>query len=544
MRFARFRILLLAYATLFALLAGFTAMDYGLSWDEPYRWGSGDRKLAYYQQLFRADGAGSVRADDDVYPGLYDLPLAWARQALSQADPIALSRAWNAVFALALALVPVALTRLLVLARRRPEDSPPSWTDDLLPFAAGGLLLLMPEVFGHLFLNPKDIPFAATYGWGVVALVALLQQAPGLPWPRLAAFGVATGLAMASRPPGLVLICYFGLFAALWTALPMRKAKLRERLRQLYAFAKKGVAALLIATAVLLPFWPKAQQDLLSPFEAPVESVGRLQSFSSDKPVLYAGQFYSAGDTPRSYVPWMFAIKQPEWILLLLLAGAGLLASRAKRAWQAFADGDDEAWGTSIVAFAALFPAAFVLATGSAIHNGFRHMLYILPSVAVLAALSWRALLDRLWPVPRWRYAFLALSAACALFSASVLARLHPYQYVYYNALVGGPAGAYGRYESDYWFVTGQEGVAILRSALEKDAGRSPAKVYTQGPASVVEAYLAPAQSVTRDIREADFYIGRPIPEIEKAGRLLGYVERMGMPLLSVVDLRSANATP
>jgi hypothetical protein len=37
------------------------------------------------------------------------------------------------------------------------------------------------------------------------------------------------------------------------------------------------------------------------------------------------------------------------------------------------------------------------------------------------------------------------------------IAQLHPYEYVYYNTLVGGVAGAYREYELDYWAISYRE---------------------------------------------------------------------------------------
>ena len=34
----------------------------------------------------------------------------------------------------------------------------------------------------------------------------------------------------------------------------------------------------------------------------------------------------------------------------------------------------------------------------------------------------------------------------------------HPYEYIYYNQLVGGLNGAYGNYETDYYYVSSDRG--------------------------------------------------------------------------------------
>src|SRR5690606_30215680 len=42
--------------------------------------------------------------------------------------------------------------------------------------AALGLLVLEPVYYGHQFNNPKDIPFAVGYVWGLYAIAQLLQS--------------------------------------------------------------------------------------------------------------------------------------------------------------------------------------------------------------------------------------------------------------------------------------------------------------------------------------------------------------------------------
>ena len=69
-----------------------------------------------------------------------------------------------------------------------------------------------------------------------------------------------------------------------------------------------------------------------------------------------------------------------------------------------------------------------------------------------------------------------AIIAALA-WNAGTLVRLHPYQYLYYNPLVGGLEGAAGRYDTDYWVNIMPEAVDELEAyVVELDAtdpGRS-----------------------------------------------------------------------
>ena len=67
---------ILSLAVLIVVLLS-TVNDYGMSWDEPFRFHGGQSKLEYYEALF----AGEELPDlVDNYPGLFDLPLALFRK--------------------------------------------------------------------------------------------------------------------------------------------------------------------------------------------------------------------------------------------------------------------------------------------------------------------------------------------------------------------------------------------------------------------------------------------------------------------------------
>ena len=64
----------------------------------------------------------------------------------------------------------------------------------------------------------------------------------------------------------------------------------------------------------------------------------------------------------------------------------------------------------------------------------------------------------------------LAIVTACLLWDAVTLARLHPYEYLFYNPLVGGLEGASRRYDLDYWFGSMPEALSQLEAYLRRTA--------------------------------------------------------------------------
>jgi hypothetical protein len=84
--------------------------------------------------------------------------------------------------------------------------------------------------------------------------------------------------------------------------------------------------------------------------------------------------------------------------------------------------------------------------------------LFLSPPLFVLSGLGLQAIYRRLRIA--WRYAlFVVILLLPGIFACI---QLHPYQYVYYNALVGGTAGAFRRYEMDYWATSYEDATEYL----------------------------------------------------------------------------------
>jgi hypothetical protein len=187
-------------------------------------------------------------------------------------------------------------------------------------------------------------------------------------------------------------------------------------------------------------FCPWAIQQ---PFLRPFEALGRLAHFpdAANITVLFAGGSFVGSNLPASYLPTMFAITTPLVILTAGLASASMIAiSRGKRRVR-----------IAMIWFALAFPALWVIARRLPIYNGIRHLLFIYPMLVVLAAL----VCEEIW---RWaeagsrlRFAALAILALGLADPLRFQIANHPNQIAYFNPLVGGLPGAFGRYDVDYW---------------------------------------------------------------------------------------------
>jgi len=98
----------------------------------------------------------------------------------------------------------------------------------------------------------------------------------------------------------------------------------------------------------------------------------------------------------------------------------------------------------------------FIVYEKSNVYSSWRQFLFVYPAIVLLAATGFHFLFEYLkWEYSKW-IAFVFF-AALLIHPLKFMVKNHPYYYMYYNQLVGGLKGAYGNYETDYYYVTQKE---------------------------------------------------------------------------------------
>jgi hypothetical protein len=98
-----------------------------------------------------------------------------------------------------------------------------------------------------------------------------------------------------------------------------------------------------------------------------------------------------------------------------------------------------------------LLPIVLVTVKRSTLYDGWRHLLFVYPPLVVLAAAGWTSALAAARLSRAARLAVMAVLVAGLVEPLVFIVRNHPHEIVYFNALAGGPRGALGRFELDYW---------------------------------------------------------------------------------------------
>jgi hypothetical protein len=183
--------------------------------------------------------------------------------------------------------------------------------------------------------------------------------------------------------------------------------------------------------------------------------------------------------------------------------------------------------------------------------TGMRHFLFVIPALATLAGIGLDAALSALATRGRlFASGGLAVVAACFLLNAVTLIRLHPYEYLFYNNMVGGLEGASRRYDLDYWFNSMPEALnqleAYLRRTEPVDASR-PMQVYS---VAVCGERLEFEKTVTLpqlhfDFKprweQSEFFIAPTHMNCDGDldGKVIGVVKRLGVTIAYVKDRRA-----
>ncbi len=517
--------LAIAILVLVAAIAVATFRDYGLGWDDYTHAQYGDLLLSYYRSGFTDQRAFSF-VNLYYYGGGFDMLAA----LLAKIAPFGLFGTRRLLGAA------VGLLGLMATWRLGRRIGGP-----VAGLIALALLAACPLYYGHMFINPKDAPFAAAMAFLLLMLVRSFETYPAPSAINVGLFGVALGLTIGSRVIGGLAV--FDVLAALlvlcigeWRTLGWRKAATHAG-----RFVLTMLPGILIGYAVMGVIWP---WSLLAPLN-PLRAVAYFSHFF-EKPwkELFEGALVLVPDMPRTYVPTLLSVQLPE--ILLLLGAAGILGAFAalfrtevplrRRAILA------------LLATAVVFPIALTVVTRPAMYNGIRHFVFLLPPLAALAGLAGRNALncaDRVW---RSAAAILtAVFVAALALPLKEMVTLHPYQYTYYNLLAGGVREANTKFMLDYWGLAfkqaSDELLANLAARGEKPNGRHW-RIAVCGPHPPAEVELGPQFDTTWDPKGADFAM--MLGEFYCAALnapVLAQVTREGVVYARVYDIRGRSVS-
>ncbi len=319
------------------------------------------------------------------------------------------------------------------------------------------ILFLTPRFAGHSLMNPKDLPFAFGYAFALFYMVRFLNQLPAPSWKTVAGLVAGIAISINIRIGGILLLAYLLMFIPLfWFYF--------SALKKNPSFNRPALSKLAVKTGVIIPlvcflgllFWPFG---LIDPLENPVAALSRFSKYPAKINQLFEGEQIRSNKLPWYYLPKYLIISNP----FILLAGTTFFLILIYWAKKTYKRGL-----AMVVLFLFIFPVTYIIIKKSTVYSGARHVLFVIPPMAVLAALGWESLLQ----VLKTKLAKAAAAGAIALMCINplnwILAQ-HPYQYAYFSPVVGGVKEAYKSYTSDYWMLSVKEACEWLVKNVKQD---------------------------------------------------------------------------
>jgi hypothetical protein len=365
------------------------------------------------------------------------------------------------------------LIRVLIagLVRQAYQSPPSSWLGRLFQRIAQDASQISVQVY---------IGKAQTLYWWLALTIGIGLVVMFI-WAVLRVFPTVRSWSVQQRV--LLAGCFLGFCSDIRTLGPA--SGLLVAVYFLYKAGRKAIPYLLeylgTGALVIYIFWPYLWKNPVINY---ISSLSEASDFPYIGNIIFAGNIYPHGHLPAYYLPAVFTLQFTETALVLiligiLLAGFYLITKANLRMDMLLAS----AW------FAAPVAAAILL--NSTIYNNFRQFLFVVPPLFFFAGLALQAIWKRLK-----RRVFLFVSLIILIILPGLYSdwQLHPYQYVYYNSLVGGVAGASGNYEADYWVVTYKEAVEYVNQVAPGNS-----VVYFWATAITALPYARPDLKLTSD---------------------------------------------
>jgi hypothetical protein len=411
--------------------------DFGATWDEELQQRRGEQILDYYTG-YAPELAGSEDGSH-LYGAGFDV-LAVGLQRVFRGDIYIVRHRLNAF----VGWLGVVFCGLIAWRLFGPGTA----------LLAMILLTVTPRYFGHSMNNPKDIPFATLSAAILYVVCGLPGQYPFFRVSNASVLALVSAMALNVRPGALLFLVYV---AVLVVHRLQKHGDLHFRPAVVTAAWMAGITLATLAAGSL--FWPWA---LERPLVGPISALREASSFGWPGYMLYDGHDVLAHRTPWHYVPRWMLYTTPLVTLIGVTLSVSLLRATSR------------SQGATVALWAVvLFPIVYVVGVHAVMYDGIRHLLFVYPPLAVLAAAGWMTAIRARSAAQRaaaWVVLVPVLFAPVAF-----IVREHPNQVVYFNEIAGGPAALYGRYEMDYW------GNCLLQALGQADSlaplGANPVKV-------------------------------------------------------------------
>jgi len=210
-----------------------------------------------------------------------------------------------------------------------------------------------------------------------------------------------------------------------------------------------------------------------NPLSALYKSFSKSSSFTWNGLALFNGDYFHPKELPFHYIPTMVGIQLTLPALVLIILGL-IVYFIYKKEYQL----DTTLFLIFLIWFGVPFLA--ILLVKPSLYDNFRHFLFIIPPLFLFSGLGIKFIRSKI------NSKTLAGVIALVILLPGILGiiNLHPFQYIYYNELVGGVSGADRNFLTDYWYTSYRDSILYLNSVAEPNA-----TILVTGPKHIISSY-------------------------------------------------------
>ena len=470
--------------------------NYSVSWDEQYHLVSGKYQI---ENLLSPKKSTSAISNYDLltHGSFFDMVYFSPLKLFHQEENYELLHLIKALFS--------SLTLIFIFLSLKKVSS--KW---FTPIIGVVLLILFPRWLGDIFDNHMDVIAALLYSIQIYLALIILTRKKEQNKYLFIIFGIISAIVFSHR------MILFTVQAVLLVFYILKTKRIRWSLdfvKPFLFFAVSFLIALIIIDPAVRSFNPLII----------VQRIIYSLRFRWTRTMLFESRQIFARDLPWYYLPKWIAITTPIITIVLLLNGL-IITLKRKNLIDYF---------LPTVLF---FPIILVVILHPVIYDGWRQFIFLSVPLVMVAALGFEYVLVRknsLFKI------FASLILVIGFITTTIgIYRLHPFEYIYFNGMVGGLKGAFEKYETDYWSKSYREAALWL----EKNEIRDKSKIYNIYSCDFrysASYYFSKNMKLVDSLKEADYAICFTRWNADKKipGKVIYIVEREGTPLSFVKKL-------
>lgn len=331
------------------------------------------------------------------------------------------------------------------------------------------IIALIPSIFGLCYNDSKDVPMAAGF---MIATWAFIRIYKNLPVFRLTdVIGAIAGIALAVsiRIGGLMLPFYFavGILLTFIFKKELRMLLLQRNYGQLARIFFISVGIVLAGMLIGFCAYPNFFYE--GPVDHILNAVKEMKKFVQPIPLLFEGQIILSTRLPNHYLPKLYLITFP----LFVLAGAVFFIGLSKRIFRTY-----NKTNLLLLLFMFVFPPVYIAWSDASLYNSWRHTMFVYPPFALIAAVG----IYELYHFFNKQYLRCLLVAGIALSMGATafwMVKNFRYSYAYHNVFVPSP---YLKYDIEYYETSCTRGYDWLRENILTKSDRQfviASKIFT-----------------------------------------------------------------